>query len=144
MIKARMVVSMLSNNKKALNKALDDIVKEIKQTNKVKNEFFSEPKVAGRKGTIISGFVEFEVQLKNFNDLMAMIVDKAPTVLEILEPDSFHIETLDLQDSINDFITIMRQTHETVAVVNASNIILKRRLDELLQNNNKKVKKKKN
>lgn len=128
MIEARLTIEMMGRPKKALQNALETVVKEIKEQNKVEKVHYSKPKKVGK--TLFTAFTEFIVSVEDYGKLMGIIVDYIPTIVEILSPQNINIGMEELQDSLNDFVTMINGFDRQLKVAQSKNASLERELKE--------------
>lgn len=128
-IKARMVVEALGTPKETLSRALKAIIggiedrkdvevtkKEIAKPEKIKNSF------------LYSGFIEFECKVKDFQTLLGLILDFLPSVVEIIEPDSISMPSVELQPILNDLISKLKRYDNNIKALIAKTVILEKKL----------------
>jgi hypothetical protein len=126
-IRARFIIEVMGKPKEMVTKALKDITSEMKKDgHKIEKDNYSKPKKSGEH--FFSAFTEFEILFDNLEDFLGAIVDYMPITVEILEPDKIDIEIGPLQEIINDLTSRLDNFDKQIKVLQATNIILQRKL----------------
>lgn len=128
MIEARLTIEMMGQPKKVLMEALENVVKEIKEKHKVEKTYYSEPKKVGK--TLHTAFVEFIVSVKDYSELMELVVDYIPSVVEILGPEEITVKMDSLQDSLNDIVTMINAYDRRLKIEQSKNIMFERKMQK--------------
>jgi hypothetical protein len=126
-IRARFIIEVMGKPKEMVTKALKDIIKELKEDGKkIEKESYSKPKKSGK--VFFTSFVEFEIICDNLDDFLGVIIDYIPINVEIIEPDIASIGIGPLQEIVNDLTSKLDNLDKQIKMLQASNIILQRKL----------------
>lgn len=134
MIEARITIEMMGQPENILMKALEEAVHDIGEHNKVEKVYYSKPKKVGQ--TLYSAFTEFIVKLSSYSDLIGIITDYVPTVVEVLSPNEVKVTLEELQNSLNDFVAIINAFDKRLKIAQSHIMILQNES----KNNKKKQK----
>ena len=126
-IRARMIFEAMGKPANMVEKALKNLIKEMKGDGKtIDNDKYSKPKKVGK--VFFSAFVECEVLCKDLAELLGAVMDYVPVNVEIISPDKVSIDMSDLQDILNDLTSRMDNLDKQIKVLQASNIVLQKQL----------------
>lgn len=131
-IRARFIIEVMGKPKEMVTKALKDITSEMKKDgHKIEKDTYSKPKKSGKH--FFSAFTEFEIIFEHLEDFIGAILDYMPITVEILEPDKADIEIGPLQEIINDLTSRLDNFDKQIRMLQATNVILQRKLQMLGQ-----------
>ncbi len=91
---------------------------------------------------LFTSFVEVEMLLKNTIELFKFALNFTPSSIEILEPTTIKIKNTEMQDFINEVVTIINQLFARMKNLDAENKLLKEQLNKFVQKPGFRVKKK--
>lgn len=130
MIKARMIIEVMGSPEEYIAKSLQKAIEQIKMKGStVSNEKYAEPKKVGDK--YFSTFVEFEVEVKDIEELLGIVVDYGPSTIEVIEPHEFKVDSTSLQAISNDISATLHNHIKTNRILEARNKVLQREILEL-------------
>ena len=78
-----------------------------------------------------SGFIETEILVKDIKELLKFSVNFTPSNLQILEPSKLKIESLVLQDFLNEVVSLLNNLFNNLKNLDAENKMLKEELNKL-------------
>ena len=110
-------------------KLIIDKVKDDKNWRLLKEKTFKADELKDMQN-FWSAFAELEICFENLNKLMFFCFDYMPSSIEILEPESFKTEALDLADFLNDLLARLHKYDMVVKNLRAQLILLNKKLEE--------------
>ncbi|MCB9362209.1 hypothetical protein H6504_02130 [Candidatus Woesearchaeota archaeon] len=133
MILVRTIIEMAGAPKEHVDKTLHDFVKSIKDNHKikVKKSDYSEPE---QQDKMFNQFVELELEAEELYDLVIFCMEAMPSSIEILEPDTLHIDYKDLTDMLNDLQGKLHTLDMKLKQYSAQNRILEDNVKTLAAN----------
>ena len=78
-----------------------------------------------------SAFIEAELLLKDLKELLKFSVNFTPSNLQILEPSKLKLESVLLQDFLNEVISLLNNLFNNLKNLDAENKLLKEELNKL-------------
>ena len=124
----KIILEILGFPKEHIEKTTGLVAKrfgELKYINVITSEI-SVPKSVSEKSW--SSFIELEIVVASFSDMIGLIMDYLPSSVEILEPRTFTEDIANLTDILNDFATRLHQHDMEIKKLRAVNNILASRL----------------
>jgi hypothetical protein len=123
-IKIHSIIEIAGSPKEHVEETIKKIVKIIEENEKLtilKKELAEAKKVEMPKEVknvqnvdIFSSFVELELEIPNFDEVMQFCYTFMPSSIEILEPENVTMPQKDLENSIND---LLGRLHEQSKVI---------------------------
>ncbi len=80
---------------------------------------------------LFTSFIETELLVKNSVELFKFALNFTPSSIEVIEPTTIKIKNTDMQDFINEVITIINQLFANLKTLDAENKLLKEKLNEM-------------
>jgi len=126
------------NNEKELIERIEKVFKENKdlfdgkmERNAVINtlQIGEAQKIEGTD--FYSAFIEAELLLKDLKELLKFSVNFTPSNLQILEPSKLKLESVLLQDFLNEVISLLNNLFNNLKNLDAENKLLKEELNKL-------------
>lgn len=130
-IRARMSVELIGTPAELLPKMLEKMMVKFKEREGVKvlREEFLEPKPVGEK--IYSSFVDVECNVNNIETLLGLVIDFAPSSIEIVEPEEVIMNTNEFQAIVNDLVAELRRVDTQMKQISMQNFALNQRIKAL-------------
>jgi predicted nuclease with TOPRIM domain len=79
---------------------------------------------------LFTSFIEVELLLKNTIELFKFALNFTPSSIEIIEPTNIKIKNTEMQDFINEVVTIINQLFARLKDLDAENRMLKEQLNK--------------
>ena len=138
-LKARTIIEVLGRPKEHVDKTLS-LVKEnlskSKNLSVVKSEIFQGEPLKDHEN-MFTGFIETDIKVKDLDKLIGFCFDFMPSSVEVLDPDNVGMKSTDINNMLNDLLAKMHQYDMAMKNMYAQNILLKRRVDELVMEKEK-------
>lgn len=132
-MKTRLIIEIAGSPKEHVDKAIlllgekfGEGVPEIK----VIKTSVREPHPIKGQEKIWTGFIEFEVDVRDLPTAVGLIFDYLPSSIEIVEPDQMLVQIADINVIINDLSARLHQYDAALKILKAENFVLKRKLAE--------------
>jgi hypothetical protein len=141
---SRVIIEIIGAPKEHVDDTLSKVEDQVKQEidrKVIKSKIFQAEKMKDKP--FFSGFIESEIDFKNFDKLMGFCFDFMPSSVEILEPHLFNVPVNDLNNMLNDLIAKLHQYDMVVKNLRAENILMIKEFENKNINISKKEKKKK-
>jgi len=120
------VVEILGTPKEHVEDTIRHVVEKIKEQFKVINDVvYDAVEVKG----LWSSFVDVEIEVKNFDDIIGICFDYMPSSIEIIKPEEFSITNNQIMDFLNDLIARLHKYDMVVKNLRAENLVLKKRIN---------------
>jgi hypothetical protein len=147
-LKAVFVFELLGRPPEHLKKTLDEFVNKLLELDGIElvEKRIYEPKpLKDGKEDIYTTFAEVELLLDNLNLLFAIVLNKLPSNIEVIEPTSIKINNFDLSSVLSELATKLHRYDEVTKVLALERNNLMKQIKELKEKTEwkEKVKKKK-
>ncbi len=130
MIKIRTVIEIAGFPKEHIEQTMQKVVTTLRQDKEVVVLNVSVAETQQIK-TMWSTFCEFELQFSNEQQLLTFCYDYTPSYIEIIEPLEIVMSSTDFGGFMNDFLGKLHQYNAVITNVNAENMVLKDRLENI-------------
>jgi flavin-binding protein dodecin len=115
-IKIKSVIEIVGAPKEHVEETMREAVNKVKDTFKVtKSKIYEAEQIE----KFWSTFTDFEMELKDINQLIAFCFDFMPSSIEILEPDKIDIKQNEVSDLMNDLLARLHQYDMILKNLNA-------------------------
>ncbi len=108
---------------------------------KVRKKSVKEPQQIKGHDKVWSGFIEFEVDVKDLPTAVGIVFDYLPSSIEIVEPDQLLVQIADINVIINDLAARLHQYDAALKMLRAENFMLKKKLEAGQSDSSQKEKK---
>jgi hypothetical protein len=78
-----------------------------------------------------SGFIETEMLVKDLKELLKFSVNFTPSNIQIIEPAKLKVESLVIQDFLNEIVSLLNNLFNNLKNLDAENKLLKEELNKL-------------
>ena len=129
-INARVILEIIGAPKEHVDETLKDVEDQIKQEidrKVIKSKIFKAEKMKDKP--FFSGFIESEIEFKDFDKLMGFCFDFMPSSVEILEPHLLNVPVNELNNMLNDLIAKLHQYDMIVKNLRAENILMAKQFE---------------
>jgi len=130
-IVTRITVEVLGSPKEHVEKALVDVITKIKSEKQVEVQKVNAYEAKEMDNKLWSTFADIEFETKNIKKLMDVCYDFMPSNIEILEPIGMEIETIDVQDLLNDVLTRLHKYNMVLRKLQTENIYMMKELERI-------------
>ena len=131
MIKVRAIIEMLGAPKEYIFGTLQGYVEKLKSEGlKVTNESFADPK---EQGELFSAFAELDVEFEKPIHLLSFCFDSMPSTVDILEPKSLALSSVDLTNFLNDLQGRLHEADMTIKTLTAQQKVLNTNATEVFK-----------
>ena len=140
---SRVIIEIIGAPKEHVDNTLKNVEEQVKQEYDIKvlkNKIFEAKQMEDKP--FFSGFIEDEIEFKDFDRLTGFIFDFMPSSIEILEPPVFEIHVHDLNTMLNDLIAKLHQYDMVVKNLRAENILMAGEFEKMGLDTKKDKKKK--
>ena len=110
MIRAKVISEVLGSPQEHVDKTLNlliDKLKERKELNIGNEKIFQAEKIENKQ--LFSGFIEYEINVENLNQLSGFCFDFMPSSIEILEPDELKTSSVIIGELFNEILARLHQ-----------------------------------
>jgi len=123
----RFIIEVMGRPEEVVKQTLKSVVDSLDKRHKVNNSEYSDvEKVEG--ADLLSGFVEVEFTVDNFEQAFLALLDYGPTVAEVIKPDKVNLNASELQNVFAEVITKLNTMSKTIQVLKVENFKLLERL----------------
>ncbi len=129
MIKARVISEVIGSPQDHVDRTLNLLLEKLKERKllNVSNErIFNAEKMENKP--LFSGFIEYEIDVENINELTGFCFDFMPSSIEILEPDELVFTTIISSELFNDLLARLHQNDMVLRNVVAELTLLKKKI----------------
>jgi hypothetical protein len=136
-IVVKAIIEIVGGPKEHVEDTLKKVVKNLKDNFKVLRYKIYETKEIKK---LWSAFSEIEIEFDSLNKLFGLCYDYFPSSIEILEPIKFELKNKDFEDLLNDLLAKLHLYSMIIKKLQAEDILLKKRLNEMVGKEPKKEK----
>jgi hypothetical protein len=143
-MKTRLIIEIAGSPKENVDKAmvlLGEKFGEGVSEMKVRKTSVKEPQQIKGHEKVWSGFIEFEVDVKDLPTAFGIVFDYLPSSIEIVEPDQLLVQIADINVIINDLAARLHQYDAALKMLRAENFALKKKLKAGQSDSSQKEKK---
>jgi hypothetical protein len=136
--KIRAVIEVLAKPEKAAVLMLKEIAKLVDKREKIRvlEEKHAKPENIG--GDFFTAFVELELEVDDFSNLVGFIIDFGPVSIEIIEPeDLVEIDVGDMEAVLNDLIGKIQDYDKKLKLVTAEYLKFRKKATQGKQDSSK-------
>lgn len=131
-VTARIILEVVGSPKEHVEETIKLIINKVKDDKTLrllKEKTFKADELKNMKN-FWSSFAELEISFEDLNKLMFFCFDYMPSSIEILEPESFRTESLDIADFLNDLLARLHNYDMVVKNLRAQLILLNKKMEE--------------
>ncbi|MDD5253546.1 MAG: hypothetical protein PHG05_00375 [Candidatus Nanoarchaeia archaeon] len=122
------IIEILGLPKEHVEESIKKVVETLKERFKVKeSKIYESQEVQSGKYKLWTAFLETEIQIEKYTDLISLCFDFMPSSIEILEPLELKMKSTDYEALINDLIAKLHQYDMVLKKLNAENRVLKQK-----------------
>jgi hypothetical protein len=114
-----------------VEEVLQGLVKKLSSEKKLLKKKILKPEKMGKN--FFSGFLEVELEVKGFEELVEFLLDYSPVTIEILDSKDVTISLSEFQSGISELVARFQEYDEGIKGLNAANMLLRKQLDSFLQ-----------
>ncbi len=147
-IVSRVVFEMIGRPKEHLKKTMEDFLKTLETEKGVRviSKTVHEPKKLKKEvmeknkynGEMFSTFAELEIESEHVMNLFNISFKYLPSHMEVISPESFLVDNLDLNAVTNEIINRIHHYDSLAKAMLMQNKILSKRVEELIAENRNK------
>lgn len=128
-IHLRAIIEILGFPKEHVEETMKLIINKLKEEKDVEyiNNKIHETKEAGK---LFSTFAEIEFKLNNMENLIDFCFNYMPSSIEIISPDKFHLEHIEISGFLNDLMARLHRTDMLLKNIIAENKVLKKEVEK--------------
>jgi hypothetical protein len=129
-INVRVILEIIGAPKEHVDETLKNVEEQVKQKidrTIIKSKIFQAEKMKDKP--FFSGFIESEIEFKDFDKLMGFCFDFMPSSVEILEPHLLNVPVNELNNMLNDLIAKLHQYDMIVKNLRAENILMAKQFE---------------
>jgi hypothetical protein len=134
LLKKEEIEKIKEKTKEALEKEKDlfELIGEEykKRRNNVVVSVYKDEVIPVEGQPLFTSFIEIEMLLKDTIELFKFALNFTPSSIEILEPTTIKIKNTEMQDFINEVVTIINQLFARMKNLDAENRLLKEQLNK--------------
>jgi hypothetical protein len=130
-MRTRLIIEIAGSPKENIDKALlllgEKFGEGVSEMKVIKKSVREPQQIKGHEH-IWSGFMEFEVDIRDLPSALGIIFDYLPSSIEIVEPDQLLVQIADINVIMNDLVARLHQYDAELKIMRAENSMLKRKL----------------
>ena len=131
MIRVKAIIEIAGFPKEHAEQTVDKVVSTLKGSFNLKNfKVYEAVALKEKLEGFWSSFCDVEVELKNIDELVVFCFDFMPSSIEIISPESLSLKQNEMGNIFNDLLSRLHNYDMLVKNLNASNQVLKKKLDE--------------
>ena len=130
-IVARITVEVLGSPKEHVEKTLQLVIKKLKEEENLKVLKVQEFESKQMENKLWNTFADMELETKSLKKLIYICYDYMPSTIEILEPAGLDMDTNDISDFLNDFLTRMHKYSMVLKKLQTENIYMMKELEKI-------------
>jgi len=131
MIRVKAIIEIAGFPKEHVEQTVDKVVSTLKESFNLKNfKVYEAVALKEKLEGFWSSFCDVEVELKNIDELVVFCFDFMPSSIEIISPESLSLKQNEMGNIFNDLLSRLHNYDMLVKNLNASNQVLKKKLDE--------------
>ena len=131
MIRVKAIIEIAGFPKEHVEQTVDKVVSTLKGSFNLKNfKVYEAVALKEKLEGFWSSFCDVEVELKNIDELVVFCFDFMPSSIEIISPESLSLKQNEMGNIFNDLLSRLHNYDMLVKNLNASNQVLKKKLDE--------------
>lgn len=128
---SRITIEILGSPKEHVEKALTEVIKKLKDDKQIEVQKINAYEAQQQENKLWSTFADIEFETKSMKKLLDICYDFMPSALEILEPIGMDIETIEIQDLLNDFLTRTHKFNMVLRKLQTENIFMMKELERI-------------
>ena len=128
---SRITVEVLGSPKDHVEKALQLVIKKLKEEQKIKVLKVQEFECKQMDNKLWNTFADIEFETKELKKVLEVCYDYMPSTIEILEPAGLEMDTNDVADVFNDFLTKMHKYSMVLKKLQTENIYMMKELEKI-------------
>ena len=128
MIKARVISEVLGSPQDHVDKTLKLLLEKLKERKSLdvnQEKIFNAEKIEGKP--FFTGFIDYEINIKDLGELTSFCFDFMPSSIEILEPDELKVKPTNLGELFNDLLARLHDNDMLLRNTIAELTLLKKR-----------------
>jgi putative lipoic acid-binding regulatory protein len=130
-ITSRITIEVMGSPKEHVEKALVDVINKLKNDKQIEVVNVKAYEAEQQENKLWSTFADIEIETKNLKKLSDICYDYMPSTLEILEPIGMEMQSIEVQDFINDVLTRMHKYAMVIRKLQTENIYMMKELEKV-------------
>ncbi|MDP3727817.1 MAG: hypothetical protein Q8R18_00010 [bacterium] len=128
---SRITVEVLGSPKDHVEKALQQVIKKLREEKDVKVLKVEEFECKQMDNKLWNTFADIEFETPILKRVLDICYDYMPSTIEILEPAGLEMDTNDIADVFNDFLTRMHRYSMVLKKLQTENIYMMKELEKI-------------
>ncbi len=128
---SRITVEVLGSPKDHIEKAMQLVIKKIKEEPNLKVLKVEAFECKQMDNKLWNTFADIEFETKELKKVLEVCYDYMPSTIEILEPAGLEMDTNDIADVFNDFLTKMHKYSMVLKKLQTENIYMMKELEKI-------------
>lgn len=128
---SRITVEVLGSPKDHVEKALQQVIKKLREENNIKILKVEEFECKQMDNKLWNTFADIEFETAELKRVLDVCYDYMPSTIEILEPAGLEMDTNDIADVFNDFLTRMHKYSMVLKKLQTENIYMMKELEKI-------------
>ncbi len=124
-------LNVIGKPAKLVQEVLEKTLDKLENEKKVLKKKILKPKKMGKN--FFSGFLEIELELEGFQELIEFLLDYGPVTIEVLGDKDVTIPLGEFQSAISDMVARFQEYEEGIRGLRAANIMITKQLQPFLQ-----------
>ena len=131
-IVTRITVEVLGSPKEHVENALKLVIKKLKEEEKeIKVTKIEAYECKQMDNKLWNTFADIEFETKSLKKILEICYDYMPSTIEILDPAGLEMDTNDMSDLLNDFLTKMHKYSMVLKKLQTENIYMMKELEKI-------------
>ena len=127
----RITVEILGGPKEHVENALKLVIKKLKEEENIKVCNVKEFECKQMDNKLWNIFADIEFETKSLKKVLGVCYDYMPSTIEILEPAGLEMDTNDIADVFNDFLTKLHKYSMVLKKLQTENIYMMKELEKI-------------
>ena len=128
---SRITVEVLGSPKEHVENALKQVIKKLQEEKDVKVLKVQEFECKQMDNKLWNTFADIEFETAELKKVLDVCYDYMPSTIEILEPAGLEVDTNDIADVFNDFLTHLHKYSMVLKKLQTENIYMMRELEKI-------------
>ncbi len=130
-ITSRITVEVLGSPKDHVEKALNLVIDKLKNEKNLKVLKVKSFECKQMDNKLWNTFADIEFETKELKKVLEVCFDYMPSTIEILEPAGLEMDTNDIADVFNDFLTKLHKYSMVLTKLQTENIYMMKELEKI-------------
>lgn len=134
--KGHSIIEILGRPKESVESALKQVVSALNGSDFLKASEIEVSDVINAKDTktMFTGFLEFDIEFKTYDDIFGYLIDFMPSSLEINEPAELKFDLASFNNMVSDIIARLHEYDKIVKDKVTETVFLEKKMDLLIRN----------